>query len=82
VELQDKKEGNILCPTTMPHISSFGTVPCITTENPRSTLLHVSIKSIPDWILDSLPWQIWRLEDQQPEEAEHGVWVFPAPDVN
>lgn len=30
-------QGNVLCPTTMPHISSLGTVPCITTLKPSST---------------------------------------------
>lgn len=28
------------------------------------------------------PGQVWRLEDQQPEETEHGVRVLPAPDVD
>jgi hypothetical protein len=28
------------------------------------------------------PRQVWRLEDQQPEEAEHCVWVLPAPYVD
>lgn len=28
---------NVLCPTTMPHISSFGSVPCMTNEKASST---------------------------------------------
>ena len=36
-KLQYSKHENVLCPTTIPHISSFGTVPCITTLKPRST---------------------------------------------
>jgi hypothetical protein len=28
---------NLLCPTTMPHISSFGSVPCMTNEKASNT---------------------------------------------
>jgi hypothetical protein len=28
------------------------------------------------------PWQVRRLEHQQPQEAEHGVRVLPTPDVD
>jgi len=37
VLIHDEESRNVLCPTTMPHISSFGSVPCITNEKASNT---------------------------------------------
>jgi hypothetical protein len=37
VPTDDGEGKNVLCPTTMPHISSFGSVPCMTNEKASNT---------------------------------------------